>query len=115
MNGAPKDSSADFEAALDAAKDAKYVLRLYVAGNTPASSRAITSIRDTCEQYLKGRYQLEVIDIYQQQSAARGDQIIATPTLIKTLPLPLRKMIGDLSRQERLLVGLDLVPFENPK
>ncbi len=113
MTGAPQDSSADFEAALDALQNAKYILRLYVAGNTPASSRAIANIRATCEQYLKGRYQLEVIDIYQQQSRAKDDQIIATPTLIKSLPLPLRKMIGDLSREDRLMVGLDLVPSED--
>ena len=87
---------------------AKYVLRLYVTGMTPKSTRAITNVRKLCEQYLKGAYELKVIDIYQQPKLAKGEQIIATPTLIKKLPLPLRKLIGDMSDTERFLVGIDL-------
>ena len=85
-------------------------LRLYVAGQTPNSVRAIENIKRICEEFLKGRYDLEVIDIYQQPVLARGDQIIAVPTLIKKLPPPLRKFIGDMSATERILVGLDLRP-----
>lgn len=91
-------------------KTVEYVLRLYVAGTTPNSVRAIENIKRICEEYLKGRYDLEVIDIYQQPVLAKGDQIIAVPTLIKKLPLPLRTFIGDMSTSERILVGLDLRP-----
>jgi len=85
-----------------------YVLRLYVAGLTPASARAIDNIQTICETHLEGRYKLEVIDLYERPSLASGEQIIATPTLIKKLPLPLRRIIGDMSDTERVLVGLDL-------
>lgn len=88
----------------------KYVLRLYVTGTTPRSIRAIANIKNICENYLKGRYQLEVIDIYENPSLGKGEQIIASPTLIKKLPLPLRRFIGDLSNTERILLGLDLQP-----
>lgn len=91
-------------------KASEYVLRLYVAGTTPNSVRAIENIKLICEEYLKGRYDLEVIDIYQQPVLAKGDQIIAVPTLMRKLPLPLRKFIGDLSDTELILVGLDLRP-----
>jgi circadian clock protein KaiB len=87
-----------------------YVLRLYVAGTTPRSARAIKVIKRICEENLKGGYDLEVIDIYQQPALAQGEQIIAVPTLIKKLPAPLRRFIGDLSNEERILVGLDLKP-----
>jgi circadian clock protein KaiB len=86
----------------------RYVLRLYVTGMTPRSTRAVENVRTICEEHLKGRYDLEVIDIYQQPTLAKGDQILAAPTLIKKLPLPLRRVIGDLSSTERVLVGLDL-------
>jgi circadian clock protein KaiB len=86
----------------------RYVLRLYVTGMTPRSIRAVNNVRAICEEHLQGRYELEVIDIYQQPTLAKGEQIIATPTLIKKLPLPLRKVIGDMSSTERLLLGLDL-------
>lgn len=86
----------------------KYVLRLYVTGMTPRSTEATARIKALCEEHLKGRYELEVIDIYQQPALAKGDQIIATPTLIKKLPLPLRRLVGDLSNKERVLLGLDL-------
>jgi circadian clock protein KaiB len=86
----------------------KYCLRLYVTGTTPKSNRAITNIKRICEEHLRGRYTLEVVDIYQQPVLARGEQIIAAPTLIKRLPLPLRKFIGDMANTERILLGLDL-------
>src|SRR3954453_11987103 len=89
-----------------------YVLRLFVAGSTPRSLRAIANIRIICEQYLQGRYELEVIDIYQRPELAEGEEIVAAPTLIKKLPLPLRQLIGDLNDIERVLAGLDLLPFE---
>jgi len=85
-----------------------YILRLYVAGQTPKSLDAIINIKRICEENLKGRYELEVIDLYQQPQLAQGDQIIAVPTLIKKLPSPLRRLIGDMSNTERVLVGLDI-------
>ena len=88
----------------------QYVLRLYVTGMTPRSTRAVENVRAICEQHLQGRYDLEVIDIYQQPTLAKGEQIIAAPTLIKKLPLPLRRVIGDLSSTEKVLLGLDLRP-----
>lgn len=89
---------------------AKYLLRLYVAGNTANSSRAIANVRRICEQHLVGRYELEVIDLYQQPVLSKGEQIVAVPTLIKKLPAPLRRFIGDMSNTERILIGLDLRP-----
>jgi circadian clock protein KaiB len=89
---------------------AQYVLRLYVTGMTPRSARAIENVRAICEEHLQGRYELQVIDIYQQPVLAKGEQIIAAPTLIKKLPLPLRRIIGDMSDEGRVLVGLDLRP-----
>lgn len=86
----------------------RYVLRLYVAGQTPKSVHAIANIKKICEENLKGRYVLDVIDLYQQPQLAQGEQIIAVPTLIKKLPPPLRRIIGDMSNTERVLVGLDL-------
>jgi circadian clock protein KaiB len=88
----------------------KYILRLYVAGLTLRSQTAIKNIKKICEEHLKGRYDLEVIDVYQKPVLAKGEQIIAAPTLIKKLPLPLRRFIGDLSDSERILLGLDLRP-----
>lgn len=85
-----------------------YVLRLYVAGQTPKSLLAITNIKKICEENLQGHYELEVIDLYQQPQLAQGEQIIALPTLIRKLPQPLRRVIGDLSNTERVLVGLDI-------
>jgi len=88
----------------------QYVFRLYVTGMTPKSTQAIANVRELCKKYLAGRYELKVIDIYQQPKLAKGEQIIATPTLIKKLPLPLRRLIGDMSDTERFLVGIDLKP-----
>ena len=87
----------------------RYVLKLYVTGATAGSLRAIANIKAVCEQYLKGRYQLEVVDIYRQPDLLRRDQIVAVPTLIKKLPVPLRLLVGDLSRTEQVLQGLGLV------
>jgi circadian clock protein KaiB len=91
-------------------KSKEYVLRLYVAGTTSKSIRAVANIKEICETSLRNRYDLEVIDIYQQPVLVKGEQIIAAPTLVKQLPLPLRKFIGDMSNTERILVGLDLRP-----
>ena len=88
-------------------KPTKYVLRLYVTGVTPRSTRSIRRIKDICDEHLHGHYVLDVIDIYQRPTLARDEQIIATPTLIKVLPAPLRRFVGDLSA-DRLLLGLDL-------
>jgi circadian clock protein KaiB len=85
-----------------------YMLKLYVAGLSPKSSVAIANINKLCEENLQGRYQLDVIDLYQQPQLAEGEQIVAIPTLIKELPRPLRRIIGDLSNTERVLVGLDI-------
>ena len=101
--------SATRESAPRKAESNRYVLRLYVAGQTPKSVDAITNIRKICEENLKGRYRLDVIDLYQQPQLAQDEQIIAVPTLIKKLPLPLRRIIGDMSDTERMLVGLDLL------
>ena len=89
---------------------ARYTLRLYVAGMTSRSARAVENVRAFCEKHLGGRYDLQVIDVYQQPALARSEQLIAAPTLIKKLPLPLRRLIGDMSNEDRILVGLDLVP-----
>jgi circadian clock protein KaiB len=99
-----------FESRLSAKRDEKYVLRLYIAGTTPRSTRAVANIRDICERKLNGRYDLQVIDIYQKPALAKGEQIIAAPTLVKKLPLPLRRFIGDLSDADRILIGMDLMP-----
>ncbi len=86
----------------------QYVLRLYVSGATPRSTLAIVSVKKICENHLHGRYSLEVIDIYQELDLARRDQVIAVPTLIKRLPHPLRRLIGDMSNTDRVLDGLGL-------
>jgi circadian clock protein KaiB len=84
----------------------QYVLRLYVSGATPQSTLAIMNVKKICDSHLRGRYALEVIDIYQEPDLAKRDQVIAVPTLIKRLPHPVRKLIGDMSNTERLLDGL---------
>jgi circadian clock protein KaiB len=83
-------------------------LRLYVAGQTPKSIRAFANLKELCEAHLKSRYQIEVVDLLKHPQLARGDQIVAIPTLVRKLPPPVRKIIGDLSSTERVLVGLDL-------
>jgi circadian clock protein KaiB len=107
-----KTSTEEFEKAALKQDRAKYVLRLYVTGMTPKSTQALANVQKLCEEHLAGCYELKVIDIYQQPKLAKGEQIIATPTLIKKLPLPLRKLIGDMSDTERFLVGIDLKPKE---
>lgn len=93
-------------------KNQRYLLRLYVTGSTPASARAIERVRTICEEHLLGRYALEVIDVYQLPKLAKDEQIVAAPTLIKVLPPPLRRFIGDLSQAEKVLFGLDVRPRE---
>jgi circadian clock protein KaiB len=105
-----KDGTKEFEKALALKGDPKNVLRLYVTGTTPKSVVAITNIRKICDEHLKGTYDLEVIDIYQQPMLAKGEQIIAAPTLLRKLPLPLRRFIGDMSDTEKILLGLDFRP-----
>jgi circadian clock protein KaiB len=105
---ANKDSQKALRKAVEKRKNQKYVLSLYVSGFTARSTLAIENIQTICKDHLQGHYELEVIDIFQQPEAARKEQIIAAPTLIKKLPLPLRKFIGDLSNTERILVGLEI-------
>ena len=105
-----KTSTGEFVEATAERDRIKHVLRLYVTGLTPKSTLAIANVRKLCEKYLESSYELEVIDIYQQPKLAKGEQIIATPTLIKKLPLPLRKLVGDMSDTGRFLVGIDLKP-----
>lgn len=90
----------------------KYILRLYITGMTKRSARAIENLQTFCEKHLAGHYELQVIDVYQQPELARTEQIVAVPTLIKKLPLPLRRLIGDMSDEERVLVGLDILPHQ---
>jgi circadian clock protein KaiB len=104
------ESAEEFEKSLQATGKEKYVLQLFVTGMTPRSIKAIENIRKICEENLQGRYELEVIDIYQQPQYAKQEQILAAPTLIKRLPLPLRKFIGDMSDKEKIRIGLNLVP-----
>ena len=101
-------STGDFEHTLGESSKEKYLLKLFVTGMTPRSTEAIARIKAICEESLAGRYELEVIDIYQHPHLAQADQIIATPTLLKKLPQPLRRLVGDLSNKERVLVGLGL-------
>ena len=105
---------ASFERAGQSPRGDCYILRLYVTGMTSRSSRAVSNLKAICDEYLEGRYDLEVIDIYQQPVLTKGEQIIAAPTLIKRLPLPMRRIIGDMSNRERVLLGLDLVSSSGP-
>jgi circadian clock protein KaiB len=97
-----------------AVQDGHYNLRLYVAGQTPKSLTALANLKAICEEHLAGRYRIEVIDLLQQPQLAAGDQILAVPTLVRRLPEPLKKIIGNLSDKERVLVGLDLRPEGAP-
>ena len=90
-------------------------LRLYVAGQTTKSIAAFANLKKICDEHLKGRYRIEVIDLLQNPALAKGDQILAIPTLVRKLPEPVRKIIGDLSNTERVLVGLDLRPIVEQK
>ncbi len=110
MSPKKKLSSQTFKQALDHPQTVQYALRLYIAGNTPQSNLALLNLRRVCEMHLRGRYRLEVIDIRQQPELARDEQIIAAPTLVKRLPLPLRRIAGNMSQTERILSGLGLQP-----
>jgi circadian clock protein KaiB len=103
-----KNSSHDLELTIAKQEREKYILRLYITGSTIRSVLALTNLKKICEEYLEGRYELEVIDLYQHPSLAKGEQIIAAPTLIRKLPLPFRRIIGDMSDKEKVLLGLDL-------
>lgn len=110
------DSSAEFEQLLRKAPDnQRFVLRLYVTGSTVRSSQAVANVRSLCEEYLAGRYDLEVVDIYQQPSEAAKDQVIAAPMLIKELPMPVKRLIGDLSDRDKVIVGLNLATRDGVK
>jgi circadian clock protein KaiB len=93
-------------------KNDKWQLRLYIAGNTPKSIAALTNLKKYCEQHLNNQYELEVIDLLINPQLAAGDQILAIPTLVRKMPVPVRKIIGDLSNEEKVLVGLDLRPIK---
>jgi circadian clock protein KaiB len=90
--------------------ESRYALRLYVAGQTPKAMRAFANLRRICEEHLADRYSIEVVDLIENPALGRGDQILAVPTLVRKLPTPIKKIIGDLSNTERVLVGLDLRP-----
>jgi circadian clock protein KaiB len=94
--------------------DSKYILRLYVAGQTPKSLTAFSNLKKICEEHLKGKYIIEVVDLTKNPELAKRDQIIALPTLVKQLPPPVKKIIGDLSNTEKVLVGLELMDLSNP-
>lgn len=102
--------TASFEQAIAGYDQQHYRLRLYIAGTTPRSMRSLENLKLLCETYLQGRYELEVIDVYQSSVQTKQDSVIAIPTLVKQLPLPIRQIIGDLSDTEKVLLGLDLVP-----
>ena len=105
-----RDATKEFEEALteNALRRARYILRLYVTGSSHRSLRAVYNLKKLCEEYLPDDYDLEVIDIYKDPGAAREEQIIAAPTLVKKLPRPIRKFVGDMSNTQKILVGLDL-------
>lgn len=96
-------------------KEEIYELRLYVAGQTTKSVTAFSNLKKYCEEYLKGRYKIEIIDLLKSPQLAEGDQILAIPTLVRKMPEPIRKIIGDLSNEERVLVGLDIKPIKHIK
>lgn len=110
-----RNATETFEEAIkeSALKRARYILRLYVTGSTGRSLKAVYNLRKICEEHLPDNYDLEVIDIYKDPEAAREAQVIAAPTLVKKLPLPLRKFVGDLSNTQKVLVGLDIYKRQN--
>src|ERR1044072_3123206 len=112
-----RDSTEAFEEAIkeSALKRAKYILRLYVTGSTGRSLKAVYNLRKICEEHLPDDYELEVIDIYKDPEAAREAQIVAAPTLVRRLPLPIRKVVGDLSNTQKILVGLDIYKRQDLK
>ena len=116
LKGKFRNATDAFEAALKSSplKRAKYILRLYVTGSSARSLKAVHNLKKICEEHLPD-YDLEVIDIYKDPQAARDEQIIAAPTLVRRLPQPLRKFVGDLSNTQKILVGLDLYERQEPK
>jgi len=104
----PKGSTAEFDMSISESGKDKFILRLYITGTTSRSVLALTNLKRICEENLEGRYELEVIDLYKMPGLAKDEQIIAAPTLIKKLPLPFRRIIGDMSNVEKVLMGLDL-------
>jgi circadian clock protein KaiB len=102
-----KSTTREFEEALKN-DQRKFVLRLFITGLTPRSREAIEEVRKLCEEYLKGRYELEIIDIYKEPTTVKEDQIFAAPTLVRLLPRPIRKVVGDMTKKEKLLSGLDI-------
>ncbi|MEH1914944.1 circadian clock KaiB family protein [Nostoc sp.] len=102
--------TASFEQAIALGDQRHYYLRLYIAGTTPRSIQSLKNLKLLCETYLQGRYELEVIDVYQSSPELQVDNVVAIPTLVKHLPLPLRQIIGDLSDTEKVLLGLNIVP-----
>ncbi|HVH89442.1 MAG TPA: circadian clock KaiB family protein [Terriglobales bacterium] len=109
-NGSPSDKRPPSAQRGGKAKVMEWELRLYVAGNTPNSIAAFGNLQQICEEHMGGRYRIEIIDLFENPQLARGDQIVAVPTLVRRLPTPIKKIIGDLSNTERVLVGLDLKP-----
>jgi len=103
-----KGSTSEYDQAMKGLHKDKYILRLFITGTTTKSVLALTNLKKICEEYLEGRYELEVIDLYQNPGLARDEQIIAAPTLIKKLPLPFRRIIGDMSDIEKVLMGLEI-------
>jgi len=103
-----KSATEEFDMNIAGKSTDKYMLSLYITGSTSRSVLAITNLKKICEEYLEGKYELEVIDLYKNPLAAREEQIIAAPTLIKKLPLPFRRIIGDMSNEEKVLMGLDV-------
>lgn len=108
LDAANDDTLAQLEKLVADLSQPSYVFRLFVSGSTPRSSVAVANVRGICERYLPGRYELEVIDVYKQPSATKDQQVVAVPTLIKELPLPLQKFVGDMSDTERIVIGLNL-------
>lgn len=104
-----KGSTEAFDQTISELGKEKYILRLYITGTTHRSTLSITNLKKICDEYLDGRYDLEVIDLYQKPFLAKDEQIIAAPTLVKKLPLPFRRIIGDMSDKEKVLMGLDLI------
>lgn len=113
MEPEAQDPTREYERHLANSEKQTYVLRLYVTGFTPVSTRAITNLKALCNEHLQGRFELEVIDILQRPALAKGEQIIATPTLVKLLPVPMQRFIGDLSGVGGKLFGLDVRPRRN--
>jgi circadian clock protein KaiB len=111
----PEKHAASLSESSEPGKEAEWELRLYVAGQTPRSLAALENLQRICEEYLKGQYRIEVVDLLVNPKLARDDQIMALPTLVRKVPKPLRKIIGDLSNTERVLVGLQLRPLRSPE